>query len=274
MTGEDIIEITPRFSITDDIYVWNMAQGGNGTVLFCASPGARKGGMHIAFALKTPMPGLEFSGSALRRFRSECDTWLSNSHLQGVMPAEGLFELGSRIFLRMPVVLGTMASAANLRRYLEVHRIEAHLAVALATFASQGLTSIESSGRPVLHGDLKPENFLMYRGLPHLSDFGSSALQTVGSKEFRPGTVNYLPPEASESGVIDAVSGDVWSFGCILRDFEAAMVPSSDASPEYQRLEVEFRSLASKCLARDVSRRPPQLPRTERRTRSTFKRFS
>jgi serine/threonine-protein kinase TTK/MPS1 len=80
----------------------------------------------------------------------------------------------------------------------------------------------------IVHGDLKPANFVMVKGVLKLIDFGIakqiSANTTHIERESQIGTLNYISPEAlgdlgsSSSQTCIKVSrvSDTWSLGCIL----------------------------------------------------------
>ncbi|XP_019748623.1 dual specificity protein kinase Ttk isoform X2 [Hippocampus comes] len=80
----------------------------------------------------------------------------------------------------------------------------------------------------IVHGDLKPANFVIVNATLKLIDFGiASRIQpdvTSIMKDTQAGTLNYMPPEAikdtsSQHGKARSKigpKGDVWSLGCIL----------------------------------------------------------
>ncbi|XP_051920618.1 dual specificity protein kinase Ttk isoform X2 [Hippocampus zosterae] len=80
----------------------------------------------------------------------------------------------------------------------------------------------------IVHGDLKPANFVIVNATLKLIDFGiASRMQpdvTSIMKDTQAGTLNYMPPEAikdtsSQHGKARSKigpKGDVWSLGCIL----------------------------------------------------------
>ncbi|KAF0694884.1 Aste57867_14259 [Aphanomyces stellatus] len=79
----------------------------------------------------------------------------------------------------------------------------------------------------VIHGDLKPANFLFVNGALKLIDFGiakaiSNDTTNVVLDQVE-GTANYMPPEVASSSLYPSESpkkvgraGDIWSLGCIL----------------------------------------------------------
>eukprot|EP00977_Amphora_coffeiformis_P008206 scaffold1834_cov175-Amphora_coffeaeformis.AAC.12 len=93
----------------------------------------------------------------------------------------------------------------------------------------QMLTAVHSIHEErIIHGDLKPANFLFVRGALKLIDFGiAKAMQTDDTtniyRENQVGTLNYMSPEAiTGSGDPEKPklklgrASDIWSLGCIL----------------------------------------------------------
>jgi len=72
----------------------------------------------------------------------------------------------------------------------------------------------------IVHGDLKPANFVLVRGKVKLIDFGI-ADAIVGDttnihRESQVGTINYMAPEAFNEDAKVGTAYDIWSLGCIL----------------------------------------------------------
>jgi serine/threonine protein kinase len=80
------------------------------------------------------------------------------------------------------------------------------------------------------HGDIKPENILLFRRdgkeILVLSDLGLTAVHREVSRSNLPGksipvTPNYRPPECDMDGPIGYISRsfDIWTLGCLFLEF-------------------------------------------------------
>jgi serine/threonine protein kinase len=88
----------------------------------------------------------------------------------------------------------------------------------------------------VVHRDVKPENILLSRGQPFVTDFGiARAVQAAGGERLTAtglaiGTPAYMSPEqALGDEALDARS-DVYSLGCVIYELLVGEPPFSGAT--------------------------------------------
>ena len=133
----------------------------------------------------------------------------------------------------------------------------------------------------VIHGDLKPANFLLVAGELKLIDFGIAKTMsgnldnTKIDRENTVGTVNYMSPEAifgDESGLKQGRASDVWSLGCILYQMVHGTTPFYHIKNIVQKMQaitnegfkisypellnVHLTDVIKACLQRKAEKRP------------------
>lgn len=65
----------------------------------------------------------------------------------------------------------------------------------------------------VIHGDIKPDNILISKGIVKITDFGLAKSLADPSKKYE-GTITYLAPESWEG--IKSISSEIYAFGIVL----------------------------------------------------------
>ncbi|KAL0207627.1 hypothetical protein P9112_012255 [Eukaryota sp. TZLM1-RC] len=100
----------------------------------------------------------------------------------------------------------------------------------------------------IVHGDLKPANFMLVAGQLKLIDFGIAGSISVDTTNIHrntlAGTLNYLAPEAivgQETSSTESIlkvgrKSDVWSLGCILYQMIYKRPPFDQYTNMYQKL--------------------------------------
>ena len=184
--------------------------------------------------------------------------------------------------------------SVDLSRYLAEHRSSVSTAggpsptrAMIRNLWESMLTAVQGiHDARVVHGDLKPANFVFVRGMLKVIDFGIAKGirdDTVNiTRDTQTGTLNYIPPEAllpatgSDGTQFKlSVKADVWSLGCILYMLVYGSPPFQDVTPLARKVSaiispqhaIKFPSLnppvepalydvMSRCLQRDPSLRP------------------
>jgi len=153
----------------------------------------------------------------MRKFYTELLT-LTQLHHPNIVAFEGVCHLPNEA---LPVLLMELL-VTNLHSYL-LHSSHANLgtykkATILCDIAS-GLAYLHSLSPPLVHRDLTAKNVLLdSKGTAKIADFGNARILDIDPESSkcmssRPGTLEYMPPEAFGASRKYDTSLDVFSFG-------------------------------------------------------------
>ena len=179
-------------------------------------------------ALKVLRPELAASLGA-ERFLGEIRLTAKLQHPH-IVPLFDSGEAGGFLYYVMPYVEGE-----SLRARLErERRLDVEATVGVARPVAQALAYAHESG--VVHRDVKPENILLSRGQPLVTDFGIARAVSVAGGErltatgLAVGTPAYMSPEqVVGEGEVDARS-DVYALGCVIYEMLSGAPPFSGAT--------------------------------------------
>ena len=147
----------------------------------------------------------------IERFKREGEALRELNHPNIVKMLDAVEENGNH-YLIMEYISG-----ADLAEHIKAGQMPLEEILNISIDLADALTRAHRLN--IIHRDLKPANVLIAEdGTLRLTDFG---VAHVGSKERVTdtdaviGTIDYLPPEAFDSGTFDA-RGDIWAFGVML----------------------------------------------------------
>ena len=113
-----------------------------------------------------------------------------------------------------------------------------HIEVDLCHDIAQALAYIHSNG--IIHRDLSSNNVLLLAGKAKITDFGMSKLLDVNQRmtplTLCPGTLVYMPPEATEDQPVYSSKMDCFSFGVLEIQVMTRQFP--DPGPARRKVEV------------------------------------
>jgi serine/threonine-protein kinase len=187
-----------------------IGEGAMGRVYLAEASDGRK------VALKVLAPELARDDRFRQRFLKESDAVARLDHPH-VVPTFASGDENGLLYLAMAYVEGS-----DLRLLLRNEQtLDTDRTLALLEQAADALDAAHAAG--LVHRDVKPANILVttrFEGeVAYVCDFGlarhvSSVSSLTGERGFV-GTIDYVPPEQIEGGLIDG-RADVYSLGCVL----------------------------------------------------------
>jgi serine/threonine-protein kinase len=148
----------------------------------------------------------------------------------------------------------------SLGKVLRRGRVAAGESLALLRSVAGALAHLHGLAPAIVHGDLKPDNVLLFGGTPRLGDVGGSARMTLA----------YAAPERwARTAAPVAPPADIYAFGVMAHELLAGERPFDGAIDALDRLHRDapppplaadvpppLRDLVARCLAKDPALRP------------------
>lgn len=209
-----------------DFRVIRVVRGGMGEVFICESKTKSQTNEVVRFALKTFQKQFFFDFISRAAFLEEATTWIRLTGCLHVMPALGLETIDQRLCIRMPVIEPEEGAALSVREMLRDGALRPKDVLAIALQTAVGMQDATTRLPGLIHGDLKPDNLLLFKGLLSISDFGLSRV----FNPTKPGlpmqtTYCYQAPEVFEDPRAVTPSADVYSFGILLYELLTGRCP-------------------------------------------------
>ena len=265
---------------------WRVLQGhsgGMGEVYIC-EPVAGDVAPGVRVALKTYPRRMLLNATVRRAFARETAIWARLSLLPGVVPVFGIEHIEGRPFVISLAVPPDENGDVSVRDLLRRSALPPERALDIAWQTAATLAGLDRAVPGLVHGDLKPENLLLFAGITvYIADFGLSrgVVEAFGDDRLL-ATSAYLAPEARGIGRPVDVAGDVYAFGVMLRELLGE--PTGDGSgpvvvgrpnvvDQADRAETRLRralaELAQWCTETDPERRPTDFGLIARRLAQT-----
>ncbi len=156
----------------------------------------------------------------IERFQREGEALRTLNHPNMVKMLDVVEDNGNHYLIMEYVASGDLNQLLK-REQLSISRV-----INIALDIADALT--RAHRLDIVHRDLKPGNVLIADdGTPRLTDFGVAHIaqkERVTETNAIVGTIDYLPPEALDSGQMDTRS-DIWAFGVMLYEMIAGERP-------------------------------------------------
>lgn len=221
------------------------------------------GNMPVALKIFAPDKGLDEQGIAL--FSKEYALVFNLNHPNLLLPKHFDVADGSPFLVLPYCEAGSAFNKIGLMTESDLARFMHQAASALAYLHSQD--------PPIIHQDIKPDNFLMdAEGSYLLTDFGISSkirrtlTRSMGAQASA-GTLAYMPPEKFSADKQLIKAGDIFSLGVTLYELLSGDLPFGDngglilkAGAEVPNLPAgfspELNELLKRCMAKETWERP------------------
>jgi serine/threonine protein kinase len=226
----------------------------------------KAGNMELAIKIYAPEKGLDSDG--IETFGKEFTLVFNLNHANLLRPMHYDVSDGSPYFVMQYCPNGSL-----FKRIGEIKELE------LAQFiqqASSALKYLHNQNPPIIHQDIKPDNFLIdSHGNYLLADFGiSSKIRRTLTKSMgtqaSTGTLAYMPPEKFSADKQIIKAGDIFSLGVTMYELLSGDLPFGDnggltlkAGAEVPNLQGNFSPEVNRLLKRCMAKEPWERPTAE-----------
>ena len=230
----------------------------------------------IKIAFKTFQKHLFFDSMSREAFEREAKIWMQLSTLPHITIVLGLEFFDNRPFIKMLAVTPGPNGEITVRDLLKRERPSVKQAWSFALQIARGMQYAQLKVPGIVHGDLKPENLLLFElRLLQISDFGlAQVVSELDPQAQLESTWAYRAPECWDAPVFISPSCDIYAFGVILFELLTWTLPFHATTREewitahrkgqarppkgfpQEGTEAALMSLALECLQKNPQDRP------------------
>lgn len=200
----------------------------------------------------------------LRAAEAEIDTWIEASGHPNVMSVIDML-----VYRQFIIIVSEYAEGGSLKGWLSKHGGKApspERALEMMVGILRGIEHLHA--KSVVHRDLKPDNILLQRNYPRITDFGISRIVSSGSMSTKAmGSPAYMSPESFAGN--KSPQTDIWSAGVILYEMLTGEYPfnsetiyglvnaiqTEEMKPLPDSITPELRGIIEQALDKDRERR-------------------
>lgn len=237
--------------------IFDIQRGGHAEVYLCDAAG-----FNDPVALKSFPSAVTYDRTRRQAFLRECLLSLRLSSLPGFLGPTQIVAIEGRPYLMMPAAIPRVpGGAVTLGDLLSAGGLSFELAVAFAWSIADSLATAGETLPGVVHGDLKPQNIIMFGDVPMIADLGLARAEAlvVGGDRLAP-TPQYAAPELHSLETDVSVSTDVFAYGRVLQELLDATSGNARVNSD-AATRVALAELADECTAIPSAGRPSSFRR-------------
>lgn len=202
--------------------ILEIKRGGMGEVYICRQINGE--GPRVAF--KTYQKRFFFNRANRDAFKREVSIWLRLTGLYHIMPALGIEQFDERPFVLMPAVEPGPSGEVTLRDLVRRGPLPFQQVLQFAEETARGLGDADERIPGIVHGDIKPDNLLLWDERVRVSDFGLAQIATDQDVDDPlESTWAYRAPELWEAGAKASHASDMYAFGVLFYEILTGRTP-------------------------------------------------
>ncbi|QRV88178.1 Tyrosine kinase catalytic domain protein [Ceratobasidium sp. AG-Ba] len=242
LTGLVVAEAQPTYQGGfSDVYEGELTEGRVRTLWMVLSgqPGTRRTKVAVKMLrVCRSMDPIDIK-RANQDLMDEISTWSQLDHFN-ILPMLGI---AHKVHGReLPSLISPWCAKGNVHQYIRESHLKASDCLSLILQATSAIEYLHSRSPPIIHGDLKPDNFLLqYNFQLQLSDFGLSKISREEASSHVSKSIHlnarWMSPELFSEHHGDAtriprrtLASDIWALGCTFYEIITSCTPFHNIS--------------------------------------------